>query len=137
MGMGNNKLFEIRVKGINRGNLARNSSPGVTYVVSSSMDKAYNAMRMLYGSDSDYTDAKDFELESIRLVADESNPNTCETDTYKLILADKFFEMFSKDKIIDIKAVADFVAKEKEENGISDNDNEKEEDDENDDPEVV
>ena len=137
MGMGNNKLFEIRVKGINRGNLARNSSPGVTYVVSSSMDKAYNAMRMLYGSDSDYTDAKDFELESIRLVADESNPNTCETDTYKLILADKFFEMFSKDKIIDIKAVADFVAKEKEENGISDNDDEEEEDDNNDDPEVV
>ena len=137
MGMGNNKLFEIRVKGINRGNLARNSSPGVTYVVSSSMDKAYNAMRMLYGSDSDYTDAKDFELESIRLVADESNPNTCETDTYKLILADKFFEMFSKDKIVDIKAVADFVAKEKEENGISNNDAEEEEDDENDDPEVV
>ena len=135
--MGNNKLFEIRVKGINRGNLARNSSPGVTYVVSSSMDKAYNAMRMLYGSDSDYTDAKDFELESIRLVADESNPNTCETDTYKLILADKFFEMFSKDKIVDIKAVADFVAKEKEENGISNNDAEEEEDDENDDPEVV
>lgn len=137
MGMGNNKLFEIRVKGINRGNLARNSSPGVTYVVSSSMDKAYNAMRMLYGSDSDYTDAKDFELESIRLVADESNPNTCETDTYKLILADKFFEMFSKDKIIDIKSVADFVAKEKEENGIGDNGDEEDEDDENDDPEVV
>ena len=139
MALGNNKLFEIRVKGINRGNLARNSSPGVTYVVSSSMDKAYNAMRMLYGSDSDYTDAKDFELESIKLIADEANPNSCETDTYKLILADKFFERFTKDKIVDIKAVADFVAKEKEENGIeSDEDTDDEDyDEDNNNPEVI
>ena len=136
MGMGNNKLFEIRVKGVNRGNLARNCSPGVTYVISSSMDKAYNAMRMLYGSDSDYTDAKDFELESIKLIADEANPNSCETDTYKLILADKFFEMFTKNKVIDIDAVADFVAKEKEENGIS-NDEDDEDTDDSEDPEVI
>ena len=116
MGLGNNKLFEIKVKGINRGNLARNSSPGVTYVVSTSMDKAYNAVCILYGCDPNYTDVKDFELESIKLVADESNPNTCLTDTYKLIMADDFFKRFTNDNKLDIKAIKEFVEQENEEN---------------------
>ena len=119
MGLGNNKLFEIKVKGINRGNLARNSSPGVTYVVSPSMDKAYNAVCILYGCDPNYTDVKDFELESIKLVADESNPNTCLTDTYKLIMADDFFKRFTNDNKLDIKAIKEFVEQENEENGTN------------------
>lgn len=122
MGLGNNKLFEIRVKGINRGNLARNCSPGVTYVVSSSMDKAYNAVCILYGCDPNYTDVKDFELESIKLVADESNPNTCLTDTYKLIMADDFFNKFTVNGNLDIDAVKDFVEKENLENDTDDSD---------------
>ncbi len=120
MGLGNNKLFEIRVKGINRGNLARNCSPGVTYVVSSSMDKAYNAVCILYGCDPNYTDVKDFELESIKLVADESNPNTCLTDTYKLIMADDFFNKFTVNGNLDIDAVKDFVEKENLEDDTDD-----------------
>ena len=119
MGLGNNKLFEIKVKGINRGNLARNSSPGVTYVVSTSMDKAYNAVCILYGCDPNYTDVKDFELESIKLVADESNPNTCLTDTYKLIMADDFFKRFTHNNTLDIKAIKEFVEQENEENGTN------------------
>lgn len=122
MGLGNNKLFEIRVKGINRGNLARNCSPGVTYVVSSSMDKAYNAVCILYGCDPNYTDVKDFELESIKLVADESNPNTCLTDTYKLIMADDFFDKFTVNGNLDIDAVKDFVEKEDLENNTDNSD---------------
>ena len=119
MALGNNKLFRIKVKGINRGNLARNSSPGVTYIVSSSMDKAYNALCILYGSDPNYTDIKDFELETIELIADESNPNTCLTDTYKLIMADSFFERFTVNNKLDIQAVKDFV---ENENSINNND---------------
>ena len=122
MGLGNNKLFEMRVKGINRGNLARNCSPGVTYVVSSSMDKAYNAVCILYGCDPNYTDVKDFELESIKLVADESNPNTCLTDTYKLIMADDFFDKFTVNGNLDIDAVKDFVEKEDLENNTDNSD---------------
>ena len=132
MGLGNNKLFEIKVKGINRGNLARNSSPGVTYVVSSSMDKAYNAICILYGSDPNYTDIKDFELESIKLIADQSNPNTCLTDTYKLIMADDFFERFTHNNTLDIKAVEEFVEQENEEN-----DTDMDENDDDDDLEAV
>lgn len=116
MALGNNKLFEIRLKGINRGNLARNCSPGVTYVVATSMDKAYNAMRILYGSDPDYTDAKDFELDSIKLVASETNPNRCGTDTYKLVLADDFFNKFTTNTGFDVKALKEFIEQEKEEN---------------------
>lgn len=126
MALGNNKLFRIKVKGINRGNLARNSSPGVTYIVSSSMDKAYNALCILYGSDPNYTDIKDFELETIELVADESNPNTCLTDTYKLIMADNFFERFTVNNKLDIQAVKDFV---ENENSINNNDKDDEDDD--------
>lgn len=129
MALGNNKLFRIKVKGINRGNLARNSSPGVTYIVSSSMDKAYNALCILYGSDPNYTDIKDFELETIELVADESNPNTCLTDTYKLIMADNFFERFTVNNKLDIQAVKDFV---ENENAIINNN----EDDKDDDTEL-
>jgi hypothetical protein len=126
MALGNNKLFRIKVKGINRGNLARNSSPGVTYIVSSSMDKAYNALCILYGSDPNYTDIKDFELETIELVADESNPNTCLTDTYKLIMADNFFERFTVNNKLDIQAVKDFV---ENENTIINNEDDDKDDD--------
>lgn len=115
MALGNNKLFEIRIKGINRGTFARNCSPGITYVVASSMDKAYNTLRLLYGSDPDYIgNAKDFELDSIKLIADEANPNECETDTYKLIMADSFFERFVKDKVVDVNAISEFLKQEKE-----------------------
>lgn len=116
MSLGNNKLFEIRLKGINRGNFARNCSPGVIYVVAKSMDKAYNSICLIYGSDPQYTDIKDFELDSIRLVADESNPNTCLTDTYKLIMADNFYDTYTIDGKIDLNALKEDIEKENEEN---------------------
>ena len=86
------------------------------------MDKAYNAVCILYGCDPNYTDVKDFELESIKLVADESNPNTCLTDTYKLIMADDFFDKFTVNGNLDIDAVKDFVEKEDLENNTDNSD---------------
>ena len=120
MSLGKQKLFEIRLKGINRGNLARNSSPGVTYVVSTSIDKAYNAICLLYGNDPNYTDIKDFELESVKLIADESNPNTCLSDSYKLIVADDFYDKFSNGNQIDIDAIKDFIQEENNEDLLND-----------------
>ena len=118
MSLGNHKLFEVRVKGVKHGNFARNSSPGTIYVVSKSMDKAYNAIMLLYGNDPNYADCVgDFALDEIRLVADESNPNTCESETYKLMMADDFFDKFSSKDKIDIDAIKKFV---EEENKLND-----------------
>ena len=116
MGLGNNKLFAIRLKGVCHGNLADNCSPGLTYVVAKSMDKAYNAVRLLYGSDPNYEGkSKDFELDTIVLVADESNPNSCDSDSFKLIIADDFFNKFkTNDNKIDLEAIKDFVEDENE-----------------------
>ena len=116
MGLGNRKLFAVRLKGVCHGNLADNCSPGLTYVVSTSMDKAYNAVCLLYGSDPNFEGKrKDFELDTIVLVADESNPNSCESDSFKLIMADDFFNKFKSDNNkIDLDAIKDFVEDENE-----------------------
>jgi hypothetical protein len=121
MAFGNNKLFKVRLKGISRGNFARNSSPGTLYIVAKSMDKAYNSICLIYGSDPNYDDIKDFELDTIELVADESNPNTCLTDSYKLIMADDFYTKYVPNGIPDISAIKENIDKETENETDTDN----------------
>jgi hypothetical protein len=121
MAFGNNKLFKVRLKGISRGNFARNSSPGTLYIVAKSMDKAYNSVCLIYGSDPNYDDIKDFELDTIELVADESNPNTCLTDSYKLIMADDFYTKYVPNGIPDISAIKENIDKETENETDTDN----------------
>ena len=93
--MGNNKLFKITVKGVKTGKFARNASPGVTYVVAKSIDKAYNAVLLNYGKDNSLGNKTDFELDTIQLVASESSPNECDSDTYKLITEESLEEIMS------------------------------------------
>lgn len=128
MAFGNNKLFKVRLKGINRGNFARNSSPGTLYIVAKSMDKAYNSVCLIYGSDPNYDDIKDFELDTIELVADESNPNTCLTDSYKLIMADDFYTKYVPNGIPDISAIKEIINEETENETDTDTDDDIDED---------
>lgn len=97
--MGNNKLFKITVKGVKTGKFARNASPGVTYVVAKSIDKAYNAVLLNYGKDGSLGNKTDFELDTIQLVASESSPNECDSDTYKLITEESLEEIMNHYKI--------------------------------------
>lgn len=97
--MGNNKLFKITVKGVKTGKFARNASPGVTYVVAKSIDKAYNAVLLNYGKDGSLGNKADFELDTIQLVASESSPNECDSDTYKLITDESLEEIMSHYRI--------------------------------------
>lgn len=94
-----NKLYKVTVKGVKSGKFARNASPGVTYVVASSIDKAYNAVLLNYGKDNSLGTKADFELDTIQLVASESAPNQCESDTYKLITNDSWEQILSQYQI--------------------------------------
>lgn len=94
-----NKLYRITVKGVRSGKFARNASPGITYVVATSIDKAYNAVLLNYGKDNSLGTKADFELDTVQLVASESAPNQCEADTYKLITNDSWDKILSQYQI--------------------------------------
>ena len=115
--MGNNKLFKITVKGVKTGKFARNASPGVTYVVAKSIDKAYNAVLLNYGKDGNLGNKSDFELDTIQLVASEGSPNECDSDTYKLITDEALEEIMSH---YQIKVDLDNLNKDKDNMEIDD-----------------
>lgn len=90
------KLYRIELKGVKAGNLPKNCSPGVTYVIAPSMDVAHMALISSYKKESEtneelYLDS--IEIDTLEVVASEEtlcgNPNFYKLVDYRNIMNNK------------------------------------------------
>ena len=76
------KLYKIELKGVKSGELAKNSSPGTTYVIAPTMDSAHMALINAYRT-SGTLDVNSLEIDNLEIIASEdTNINT--PNFYKL-----------------------------------------------------
>ena len=90
------KLYRIELKGVKAGNLPKNCSPGVTYVIAPSMDVAHMALISSYKKEAEtneelYLDS--IEIDTLEVVASEEtlcgNPNFYKLVDYRNIMNNK------------------------------------------------
>jgi hypothetical protein len=81
------KLYRIELKGVKAGNLPKNCSPGITYVIAPSMDAAHMALISSYKKETESTGElflDSVEIDTLEVIASEettcNNPNF-----YKLV----------------------------------------------------
>lgn len=90
------KLYRIELKGVKAGNLPKNCSPGVTYVIAPSMDVAHMALISSYKKEAEtneelYLDS--IEIDTLEVVASEEtlcgNPNFYKLVDFRNIMNNK------------------------------------------------